>query len=120
MKILAAKRAAGVTPEVNLKKCVTHTPPPSCPHHQKSKTRVSVAPQKGLMSSKFFLKSFIWKSLTNEGEVHDGTGEAGVESCWSLRGVDLHFIPLWLFRGNGKLDLIPLDRIVLNLRENQM
>ena len=59
--ILAAKRSAGVAQEVNLSEHVTCTPPPSMlptlalkhreRHHQKSKTRVSVAPQKGLMSS---------------------------------------------------------------------
>ena len=66
--MLAAKRLAGVTPEVNLRECTTHTLLPSvnkdCPpgfetkrrHHQKSKTWVSVAPQEGLMPSKFFLE----------------------------------------------------------------
>ena len=51
------ERTVGVVPEVNLRKCVTHTPLPSMNkaansgfeiyrrHHQKSKTRVSVAPQ---------------------------------------------------------------------------
>ena len=67
--ILAAKRSAGVAPEVNLREHVTHTPLPStnkAAHscfktqrrcHQNSKTGVSVAPQKGLMSSKIFLKN---------------------------------------------------------------
>ena len=62
--MLATKRLAGVTPEVNLRECVIHTPLPSANkaahpgfetqrrHHQKSKTGVSVAPQNGLMSSK--------------------------------------------------------------------
>ena len=66
--MLAAKRLAGVTPEVNLTECISHTPPPSANKaahsgfeiqrrcHQKSKTGVSVAPQKGLMSSKNFFK----------------------------------------------------------------
>ena len=27
--ILAAKRLAGIAPEVDLKECITHTPPPS-------------------------------------------------------------------------------------------
>ena len=66
--MLATKRSAGVTPEVNLREHVTHTPPPSANkaahsgfeihrrHYQKSKTGVSVAPQKGLMSSKNFFK----------------------------------------------------------------
>ena len=56
--MLAAKRSAGVTLEVNLKECIAHMPPPSMNkaapsgfetqrrHHQKSKTGVSVAPQK--------------------------------------------------------------------------
>ena len=59
--ILAAKRSVGVAPEVNLKVCVKHMPLPSMNkathsgfeiqrrHHQKSKTGISVAPQKGLM-----------------------------------------------------------------------
>ena len=62
--ILAATRLAGVTPEVNLRECETHMPLPSVNkaahtgfetqrrRHQKSKTGVSVSPQKGLMSSK--------------------------------------------------------------------
>ena len=68
--ILATKRSAGVTPEVNLREHVTCMPLPSkdkaansgfetqrkC--HQKSKTRVSVAPQKGLMSSKNCYKKY--------------------------------------------------------------
>ena len=62
--MLADKRLPGVAPEVNLIECLTHTPPPSVNkaahsgfetqrrNHKKSKTRVSVAPPKGLMSSK--------------------------------------------------------------------
>ena len=62
--ILATKRSAGVAPEVNLREHVKCMPPPIVNnashfgfeterrHHQKSKTGVSVAPQKGLMSSK--------------------------------------------------------------------
>ena len=58
------QRSAGVTPEVNVRELVTCTPSPSMNKvdhhtfetqrrcHQKSKTGVSVAPQKGLMSSK--------------------------------------------------------------------
>ena len=61
--MLATKRSAGVTPEVNLRENITHMPPPSVNKavhfgfetqrnpHQKSKTGVKVAPQKGLMSS---------------------------------------------------------------------
>ena len=53
---LAAKRSAGVAPEVNLREHVTHTPPPSANkvahsgfetqrrRHQKSKTGVLVSP----------------------------------------------------------------------------
>ena len=64
MAFLAAKRLAGVAPEVNLKECVTCTPLPSTNkaahygfetqrrHHQKSTTGVSVAPQQGITSSK--------------------------------------------------------------------
>ena len=63
--MLAAKRSAGVTPEVNLKILFTQAMKHACEgshpgfetqgrHHQKSKTGISVAPQKGLMSSNFF------------------------------------------------------------------
>ena len=67
--MLATKRSAGVTPEVNLRECVTYTPLQSANkaahsgfetqrrRHQKSKTGVSVAPQKGLMFFKHFKKS---------------------------------------------------------------
>ena len=63
---LAAKRSAGVAPEVNLSEHVTSMPLSSANkaahfgfetqrrRHQKSKTGVSVAPQKGLMSSNNF------------------------------------------------------------------
>ena len=56
--MLAAKRSAGVTPDVNPGECISRMPPPSvnkAAHsgfetqrrcHQKSKTGVSVAPQK--------------------------------------------------------------------------
>ena len=66
--MLATKRSVGVTPEVNIRKCVTCTSLPCANKaalsgletqrrcHQKSKTEVSVAPQKGLMSSKNFEK----------------------------------------------------------------
>ena len=66
--MLAAKRSAGVTLELNLREHISCMPPPSPNkaahsgfetqrrHHQKSKTGVSVAPQKGLMSSKICLK----------------------------------------------------------------
>ena len=68
--ILAAERLAGVTPEVNLSKHVTRMSLPSANkalkakkykqgcfetqkrHHQKSKTGVSVAPQKDLCPPK--------------------------------------------------------------------
>ena len=64
--MLAAKRSVGVAPEVNLRQNVTRMPPPNSNkaahsgfetqrrRHQKSKTGVSVALQKGLMSSKKF------------------------------------------------------------------
>ena len=66
--MVTAKRSAGVAPEVNLREHISHTTLPSANkaahsgfeiqrrHHQKSKTGVSVAPQKGLMSSKIFFK----------------------------------------------------------------
>ena len=65
--MLAAKRSAGVTPEVNLRELVTRTPLPSVNkaahsgfetqsrHHKKSKTGVSVAQQKDLCSPKKIL-----------------------------------------------------------------
>ena len=70
--MLAAMRSAGDAPEVNLKECVTHTPPPSANkaahsgfetqrrHHQKSIRGISVAPQKGLVSSKNLFKKKYW------------------------------------------------------------
>ena len=62
------KRSAGVAPEVNLREHISHMTLPSADKaahsgfetqgrcHQKPKTGVSVAPQKGLMSSKNFKK----------------------------------------------------------------
>ena len=63
--LLAVKRSAGATPEVNLsnplhagEKARMQGIHPGFEtqgrHHQKSKTGVSVAPQKGLVSSKKF------------------------------------------------------------------
>ena len=66
--MLATKRLAGVTSEVNLREHTSQMPWRSVDkaahsgfetqrrHHQKSKTWASVAPQKELMSSKDFLK----------------------------------------------------------------
>ena len=66
--MLATKRSEGVAPEVNLREHQTYMPPPSVKkavhsgfetqmrRHQKSKRGVSVAPQKGLISSKSFIK----------------------------------------------------------------
>ena len=64
----AAKRLTGVASEVDLREHVTHTPLPSvhpgfetqmrC--HQKSKTGLSVPPQKGLMFSKNILKNYFY------------------------------------------------------------
>ena len=66
--MLATKRSIGITQEMNLREHVTCMPPPSmnkAAHsgfkterrcHQKSKTGVTVAAQKGLMSYKIFLK----------------------------------------------------------------
>ena len=66
--MVAIKRSAGVAPEMNLRERISRTPPPSVNksansgfetqkgRQQKSKTGVSVAPQKGLMSSKNFSK----------------------------------------------------------------
>ena len=67
--MLAARRSAGVAPEVKFQEYVTHTPPPSANkathygfetrrrHHQKSKTGVSVAPQMDMCPTKLSLKS---------------------------------------------------------------
>ena len=63
--MLATKRSAGVTPEMNLREHITRTPLPmnKSAHsgfetqrrcHQKSKTGISVAAEKVLMSSSFF------------------------------------------------------------------
>ena len=75
--MLAAKRSAGVAPEVKLREHISRMPPPSANkashsgfetqrrHHQKSKTGVSVAPQKGLMSSKNLEKKKNGPSITH-------------------------------------------------------
>ena len=64
--MLAAKRSTGAALGVNLKECLTHTPPPSVNkaahssfktqrrHHLKSKTGVSAASQR---------KNYIWQDL---------------------------------------------------------
>ena len=69
--MLAAEGLAGVTPEVNLGEHITHTPKPSMntaahsrfENHrrrpQKSKTGISVAPEKGFMSLNYFNKNDI-------------------------------------------------------------
>ena len=65
--MLATKRSAGVTPEVKLREHVPRTRPTSAnkaahygfeteENHQKSETVLSVATQKELLSSIFFLK----------------------------------------------------------------
>ena len=68
--MLATKRLAGVTPEVNIRECVICIPTQSANKatpsgfdtrgrcHQKFITGVSVAPQKQRMNSKFFLKKY--------------------------------------------------------------
>ena len=71
--MLAAKRSAGVTPEVNLRECVKCMPPPSADkaahfgfetqrrHHQKSKNRDISGPTKRthVLQILFFKKMFI-------------------------------------------------------------
>ena len=64
--MLTAKRLAGVAPEVNLRECVTCISPLSANkaahsgfetqrrHHQKSETRVSVAPKMDMCPPNFF------------------------------------------------------------------
>ena len=73
--MLAAKRSAGVAPEVNLRECISHTPPPSTNkaahsgfetqrrRHQKSKTGVSVAPKKDLSPPKIKKKLLRFETL---------------------------------------------------------
>ena len=70
--MLAAKRLAGVAPEVNLGEHVTYMPLSSVNkvahsgfETQNSKTGVSVAPQKGLMSSKNFKKKKMSRTPLN-------------------------------------------------------
>ena len=67
--MLATKRSVGITQEVNLREHVTYMPPSSvnkAAHsgfetkrrcHQKSKTGVTVAAQKGLMSYKILFQN---------------------------------------------------------------
>ena len=52
--MLVAKRSAGVAPEVNLREFILTSKPRA--HVTRSPKQGSVAPQKGLMSSKFFFK----------------------------------------------------------------
>ena len=78
--MLATKRLTGVALELNLRECVTHMPLPSANkathsgfetqrrYHQKSKTGVSVAPQKDLCPP-IFLK--IQTILLHEKEKED-------------------------------------------------
>ena len=66
--MLAIYTSRGVTPEVNLRESISHTPPPIANkaahsgfetqrrHHQKSETGVSVDPKNGHVSSKNFKK----------------------------------------------------------------
>ena len=73
--MMANKRSTGVTPEVNLREYVTHMPLPSMNkaghsdfetkrrRHQKSKTGVSVAPQKGLQNCFLLKKSEMFLHL---------------------------------------------------------
>ena len=72
--MLATKSSAGVTPEVNLKECISHTPPPSVNkavysgfetqrrHHQKSKTGISGPTKRTYVLQIFFKK----KQQTNK------------------------------------------------------
>ena len=72
---MANKRSTGVTPEVNLREYVTHTPLPNLNKaghsgfetqrrpYQKSKTGLSVDPQKGLQIFFFFKKSLKCSSI---------------------------------------------------------
>ena len=60
VKRLAAKRLAGVTPEVNLRECISHTPPPSANKAAHSGFEIQRCHQwphkKDLCPPKFFLK----------------------------------------------------------------
>ena len=78
--MLATKRSAGVTPEENLGECVTWMSLLSANgfktkrrHHQKSKTRVSAAPQKRRMPANCFKKVFR-KKLTLPAVLKQCTG----------------------------------------------
>ena len=71
--MLAIKRSAGVAPEVNFREHISLTPPPSMNkaansgfetqrgYQQKSKTEISMTPQKGLMSSQKLKKRILRK-----------------------------------------------------------
>ena len=74
--MLALKRSASVAPEVNLRNTLPTSeesdPPWFCyaqsRHDKKSKTGVSLAPQKGLMSLKNFFKKLVVNKMQNEEE----------------------------------------------------
>ena len=73
--MLAIDTGKGVALEGNLGECISHTPLPSANkathsgfetqrrRHQKSKTGVSMTPQKGLMSSKNLKKMILMKVI---------------------------------------------------------
>ena len=87
--LLAVKRLAGVAPEVNLRNNISCMLLPSTNkvahlgfetqgrHHQKYKTGVSVAPQKGLISSKNFKRRMHSSRMRT---VHS-SGHLGGGSC---------------------------------------
>ena len=93
--MLAAKRSAGVTPEVNLKECVKCMPPPSADkaahfgfetqrrHHQKSKNRGISGPTKRthVLQILFFKKMFIGCEWSHQQECPLETRFASGKVC---------------------------------------
>ena len=100
--MLAAKRSVGVTPEMNLRECVTHMPLAStnkAAHsglenqrrsQQESKTGVSVAPKKGLVSFKFYFQEMdsrriqIVNAEMNTAELLTKSFHTGNNKCYAL------------------------------------
>ena len=143
--MLATKRTAGVIPKVNLRECVRLMPLPSANkaahsgfetqrrYHQKFKTGVSLAPQKGPMSSKFFLKrktvgligfmvhlrqetngshvSFPWGCLTHEDNVKMNVlCIHGQETFFKVRSCVIFYLR-WFHISGVKIKMLTILRI---------
>ena len=101
--MLAAKRLAGVKPEVNLRECITHPPPSSVIKVAHSgfetqrtgvirspKTVVSVPPEKGLVSSKIYKRKHLDILLSADQEKHMR------ETHYNLHAISIGCVVQWV------------------------